>query len=148
LIMTGVVFTGAVDTDIMFDYGFLSSACRRTDLAEFKRLDMPIDLRMGHLKGDRLFADWDEAQNRLRAVAGQIWGRQTPPSADRRMQPMRYDAQRDSTGVSKTIAASDIFIALAALPDWDGALSETRQGGDGDQIIDSHRTAQARRFAE
>jgi len=73
LLMAGMIFSGEVDTDIVFDYGFfLSSACRRADLAEFKQLDMRIDQRMPHLNGDRLFPGWKEAWKRLRTAAAAI----------------------------------------------------------------------------
>jgi len=45
LMMAGIIFSGDLDTDIVFDYGLFSPACRRADLAEIKQLDMPIDLR-------------------------------------------------------------------------------------------------------
>ena len=38
LIMTGVIFSGALDTDIFFDFGIFSPACRRADLADVKQL--------------------------------------------------------------------------------------------------------------
>ena len=38
LIMTGVIFSGAVDTDISFDYGIFSPGCRRADFADMKQL--------------------------------------------------------------------------------------------------------------
>jgi hypothetical protein len=72
LMMTGMVFSGDVDTDILFDYGILSPACRRADLGDLKQLDLKIDLRMQHLAGDRLFPDWNGAVARLRAAADAI----------------------------------------------------------------------------
>jgi hypothetical protein len=69
LLMAGMVFSGEIDTDIVFNYGIFSPGCRRADLAEFKRLDMRIDLRMPHLTGDRLFPDWDDAAAKLHAAA-------------------------------------------------------------------------------
>ena len=69
LLLTAMVFSGAVDTDIVFDYGLFSPGCRRADLAEMKRLDLAIDLRMPHLVGDRLFPDWAGAASRLQAAA-------------------------------------------------------------------------------
>jgi hypothetical protein len=38
LLWTGVVFSGAVDTDISFAYGVFSPGCRRADIADMKRL--------------------------------------------------------------------------------------------------------------
>jgi hypothetical protein len=72
LMMTGLIFSGDLDTDIVFDYGIFTPACRRADLAEMKRLDLKIDLRMAHLSGDRLFPDWKHATAKLRAIAGAI----------------------------------------------------------------------------
>jgi hypothetical protein len=69
LMMTGMIFSGDLDTDIVFDYGLFSPACRRADLADMKRLEVKIDLRMPHLSGDRLFPDWDDARTKLRAAA-------------------------------------------------------------------------------
>jgi hypothetical protein len=57
LMMTGVVFSGEIDTDILFDYGIFTPGCRWIDLAELQRLQMRIDLRMPHLAGDRLVLD-------------------------------------------------------------------------------------------
>src|SRR5262249_48305260 len=72
LMMTGLIFSGVLDTDIVFDYGIFTPACRRADLADMKRLDLKIDLRMPHLSGDRLFPGWKHATAKLRAIAGAI----------------------------------------------------------------------------
>src|SRR5262249_22633917 len=69
LMMAGLLFSGDLDTDIVFDYGLFSPACRRADLADMRQLDLKIDLRMPHLSGDRLFPDWDGAVARLRTAA-------------------------------------------------------------------------------
>jgi hypothetical protein len=42
LIMTGVIFSGALDTDISFDYGIFSPGCRRADLADMKQLGITL----------------------------------------------------------------------------------------------------------
>jgi hypothetical protein len=42
LIMTGIIFSGAIDTDISFDYGIFSPACRRGDFADMKRLGIKL----------------------------------------------------------------------------------------------------------
>ena len=55
LLMTGVIFSGDVDTDILFDYGILTPRCRRADLADMRRLQIDVGSRMPHLSGDRLF---------------------------------------------------------------------------------------------
>jgi hypothetical protein len=79
LMLTAMVFSGDLDTDIVFDYGIFSPRCRRADLAEVKRLDLKIDLRVPHVSGDRLFPDWDGGIARLRAAAAAI--RYAPPWA-------------------------------------------------------------------
>jgi len=43
LLMTGMIFSGSVDTDISFDYGIFTPACRRADLADMKRLELRLD---------------------------------------------------------------------------------------------------------
>jgi hypothetical protein len=68
LLMAGMIFSGELDTDIVFDYGIFSPGCRRLDLADMKQLDLRIDLRMPHLNGDRILPDWDGAASKLRAV--------------------------------------------------------------------------------
>ena len=72
LMMTGLTFSGDLDTDIVFDYGIFTPGCRRTDLADVKRLQLTIDLRMPHLAGHRLFPDWDGASRRLRTAMSAI----------------------------------------------------------------------------
>ena len=68
LLMTGVIFSGEVDTDILFDYGIFTPGCRRADLADMRRLQMNIPSRMAHLAGDRLFADWNGIVVKLKAA--------------------------------------------------------------------------------
>ena len=61
LLMTGVIFSRNVDTDILFDYGIFSPGCRRIDLVELKQLierPMPAD--------ERIFLGWGGAVARLR----------------------------------------------------------------------------------
>jgi hypothetical protein len=72
LMMTGVIFSGELDTDILFDYGVFSPGCRRADIADMKRLGVEIDLRMPHLTGERLFPDWDGVVARIRAAVAAI----------------------------------------------------------------------------
>jgi hypothetical protein len=72
LLMTGVIFVGAVDTDILFDYGIFTPRCRRADLADMRRLQMNIDLRMPHLSSDRLFPDWNGMVAKLREAVSVI----------------------------------------------------------------------------
>jgi hypothetical protein len=42
LIMTGIMFSGALNTDISFDYGIFSPGCRRADLADMKQLGIKL----------------------------------------------------------------------------------------------------------
>jgi hypothetical protein len=53
LMMAGLIFSGEIDTDILFDYGIFTPGCRWIDLADLQRLQMKIDLRMPHLAGER-----------------------------------------------------------------------------------------------
>ena len=73
LLLTGMIFSGEVDTDISFDYGLFSPACRYADLRDFKQLDLRIDLRVPHLQGDRWFPDWDHAVAKLQKAANAIF---------------------------------------------------------------------------
>ena len=72
LMMTGVIFRHSVDTDIVFDYGLFSPYCRLADLADMKRVDPQIDLRMRHLSPGPRFPDWPTSVARLRAAAREI----------------------------------------------------------------------------
>ena len=60
------------DTDILFDYGIFTPGCRRADLADMRRLQMNIDLRMPHLSSDRLFPDWNGMVAKLREAVSVI----------------------------------------------------------------------------
>jgi len=72
LLMAGMIFSGDIDSDILFDYGIFSPGCRRADIADMKHLDLKIDFRRPHLSGDRLFPDWDGVLARLGAAAKAI----------------------------------------------------------------------------
>jgi hypothetical protein len=72
LLMTGVIFSGEVDTDILFDYGIFTPGCRRADLADMRRLQVNIPSRMPHLAGDRLFADWNGIVAKLEAAVNAL----------------------------------------------------------------------------
>jgi hypothetical protein len=72
LMMTGVIFSGDLDSDILFDYGIFTPACRAADIADGRRLELKIDLRMAHLSGDQLFPDWSGAVAKIRTIAGSI----------------------------------------------------------------------------
>jgi len=41
-IMTGVIFSGAIDSDISFDYGIFSPGCRRGDFADMEQLGIKL----------------------------------------------------------------------------------------------------------
>jgi len=71
-LMTGVIFSGVVDTDVLFDYGVFTPGCRRADLADIRGLQMSIESRMPHLSGDRLFPDWSAMVAKLREAANAI----------------------------------------------------------------------------
>jgi hypothetical protein len=68
LIMTGVIFSDDVDTDIVFDYGIFTPGCRWSDLADIKKLKMQIDVSAVPLSGGK-FTDRQEAISELRAAA-------------------------------------------------------------------------------
>jgi hypothetical protein len=72
LMMTGVIFSGELDTDILFDYGIFSPRCRRADIADMERLGVEINLRMPYFTGDRVFPDWNGVVARLRAAVAAI----------------------------------------------------------------------------
>jgi hypothetical protein len=67
LFMTALIFSGNVDTDISFDYGIFSPACRRIDLADTMEL-----IGRPRAAGGRMFVDWDQAVARFRAVGAAI----------------------------------------------------------------------------
>jgi hypothetical protein len=67
LFMTGLIFSGNVDTDITFDYGIFSPGCRRIDLADTTEL-----IGRPRATGDHMFVDWDEAVARFRAVGAAL----------------------------------------------------------------------------
>jgi hypothetical protein len=42
LLLTGMMFSGTVDSDISFDYGIFAPGCRRADLADIKQLHIKL----------------------------------------------------------------------------------------------------------
>ena len=42
LLLTGMIFSGRVDTEISFDYGTLSPQCWRADFADIKQLQIKL----------------------------------------------------------------------------------------------------------
>jgi hypothetical protein len=77
LLMTGMIFSGSVDTDIVFDYGIFSPGCRRVDLMELRQL-----IERQAPKDERIFVDWVGAVARLRdaGVAIGLLAREPPPA--------------------------------------------------------------------
>jgi hypothetical protein len=69
LMLTGLIFSGSVDTDIVFDYGIFTPRCRRADLSDIKRLKLQIGARPVPLSGSRLFPDWQGARVKLSNAA-------------------------------------------------------------------------------
>jgi hypothetical protein len=74
LMMTGIVFSGALDADIEFAYGILSPSCRKADIADMKTLGLKIDQRMPHLEGDRRLPTWVESVEKLRGALKSLKG--------------------------------------------------------------------------
>jgi hypothetical protein len=72
LMMTGLVFSGELNTDIVFDYGIFTPACRQADLADIKGLQLKIDRRMAHLSANRLFPGWNSSIAKLWAAVNAL----------------------------------------------------------------------------
>src|SRR5207253_7419744 len=72
LMMTGVIFSGDIDTDITFDYGLFAPRCRWADISDVKKLKMQIDTRRVPLSGEGLFPNWEASITKLRAAASAI----------------------------------------------------------------------------
>jgi hypothetical protein len=72
LMMTGMIFSGVVDTDIVFDYGIFSPQCRAADLADMRQLDLRIALPMRRVTDGSLFPDWRGALATLKAAASAV----------------------------------------------------------------------------
>src|SRR5262245_7960174 len=73
LMMTGVIFSREIDTDIIFDYGLFTPRCRWADISDIKKLKMQIDVRVIPLSGDGgLFPSWEESMAKLRAAISAI----------------------------------------------------------------------------
>jgi hypothetical protein len=72
LMMTGMVFLGDVDTDIVFDYGLFTPRCRWADISDIKKLKMQIDARANPLSAEGLFPNWKALMAKLRAAASAI----------------------------------------------------------------------------
>src|SRR5262245_11553409 len=72
LMMTGVIFSGEIDTDIIFDYGIFTPRCRWADISDIKKLKMQIDARAVPLSGEGVFPNWEASVAKLRAAASAI----------------------------------------------------------------------------
>jgi hypothetical protein len=72
LMMTGMIFSGEVDTDILFDYGIFSPRCRSADLTDMRKLDLRINVPNPRVTGDRLLPDWKSALATLTAAASAV----------------------------------------------------------------------------
>jgi hypothetical protein len=72
LMMTGVIFSGEIDTDIISDYGLFTPRCRWADISDIKKLQIQIDARVVPLSGEGLFPNWEESMAKLRAAASAI----------------------------------------------------------------------------
>ena len=91
LLVTGVIFSGEIDTDIKSDYGLFTPRCRWADISDIEKLKMQIDERMVPVSGEglsldlrmaapgfpvvrrpTLFLSWAESMARLGAAASAI----------------------------------------------------------------------------
>src|SRR5215831_1413820 len=77
LLMTGIIFSGNVDTDIVFEYGVFSPECRRIDLAELRQL-----IERQAPKDERIFVNWAGAIARFRdaGIAIGLLAQEPPPA--------------------------------------------------------------------
>ena len=72
LMVTGLIFSGDVDTDIVFDYGLFTPRCRWGDISDIRSLKMQIDARANPLSGAGLFPNWQETMTKLGAAVSAI----------------------------------------------------------------------------
>jgi len=72
LMMTGLIFSGDVDTDIVFDYGIFTPRCRWGDLSDIKQLKLQIEGRAVPLSGSGLLPDWQGAKAKLSAAVSAL----------------------------------------------------------------------------
>src|SRR5215831_1716449 len=77
LLITGMIFSGSIDTDIVFDYGVFSPECRRIDLAELRQL-----IERQAPKDERIFVNWAGAIARFRdaGIAIGLLAQEPPPA--------------------------------------------------------------------
>jgi hypothetical protein len=72
LMVTGVIFSGEIDTDIISDYGLFTSRCRWADISDIKKFEMQIDARVVPLSGEGLFPNWEASMAKLGAAVRAI----------------------------------------------------------------------------
>ena len=72
LMLTGMIFSGDVDTDILFDYGVFTPNCRWADLSDIRELKMQISARRVPLSGEAVFPDWQTAMAKISAAINAI----------------------------------------------------------------------------
>jgi hypothetical protein len=72
LMLTGMIFSGEVDTDIKFDYGLFTPRCCWADIFDIKQLKMQIDARAVPVSGEGLFPNLEASVAKIRAAASAI----------------------------------------------------------------------------
>jgi hypothetical protein len=72
LMVTGVIFSGEIDTDIISDYGLFTPRCRWADISDIKKLKMQIDARVIPISGEGLFPSWEASMAKLGAAVSAI----------------------------------------------------------------------------
>jgi hypothetical protein len=75
LIMTGVIFSDDVDTDIVLDYGIFTPGCRWSDLADIKKLKMQIDVVRCRCRAASLLT----GRKQFRSSVPLLWPCNSPP---------------------------------------------------------------------
>jgi hypothetical protein len=71
-LLTGMIFSGNVSTDIRFDYGIFSPVCRRLDLADVKALGMTISEASAQAPTTSVALDWQRLRRKIRAIGASI----------------------------------------------------------------------------
>jgi hypothetical protein len=72
LMVTGVIFSGEIDTDVISDYGVFTPRCRWADISDIEKLKMQIDARAVPLSGEGLFPNWEASMAKLGAAVRAI----------------------------------------------------------------------------
>jgi len=71
-LLTGMIFSHGVDTEIRFNYGIFSPACRRRDLADVKALGMTISEASAQSPTTLGTLDWHHLRRKIRAIGASI----------------------------------------------------------------------------